>query len=347
MNLFSHTRLRKLVAALFDELGSCTAESERVARCLVESNLVGHDSHGVIRAPIYADYVDNDMVRPNQKIEILHQKLGMATLDGKFGFGQVIGQQAMEMGIDLARQYGMASIGLRHSGHLGRIGDWPEQVAEAGLVSLHFVNTNGFGLLVAPFGGIDRRLSANPIAVGFPRRDKPPLILDISTSAVAEGKIKVARNQGKNVPENCIIDSEGRPTVDPKDFYDVPQGALLPFGGHKGYGLSVITELFAGALTANGCTDPNNDERLLNGMFSLIIDPDHLSHFFDWEGEVERFIEYLKSSRPSEEGGTILLPGEIEQRNREERLADGIPLDDKTWESIVAACENRGVKVGM
>lgn len=335
---FDAADLTRLMQQLFEAVGCRTGEATRIAHRLVEANLVGHDSHGVIRAPIYVEYVERDMVRPNQSLTVVYQTESLAIVDGNFGFGQVIGEQAMELGADLARRHGIAAVALRNSGHLGRIGDWPATLCDAGLASFHFVNTSGFGLLVAPFGGIDRRLSANPLAAGVPRTNDCHLILDISTCAIAEGKLKVARNQGRSVPDRCIIDSQGRPTTDPNDFYGEPQGALLPFGGHKGYGLSVMAEMFAGALTGNGCTNPSQNERLLNGMFSIIVDPERLPEELDYAAEVERFIAYVKSSRLAADAGAILMPGELEQRTRVSRLRDGIALDEKTWNSIVATC---------
>jgi uncharacterized oxidoreductase len=268
----------------------------------------------------------------------------MAIVDGNFGFGQVIGEQAMQLGIDMAQKHGIATIALRNSAHLGRIGDWPTYVANAGLASFHFVNTSGYGLLVAPFGGIDRRLSANPIAAGVPVADGKPIILDISTCAIAEGKLKVALNKGVEVDPGCIIDNEGNPITDPADFYTDPPGVLLPFGGHKGYGLSVICEMFAGALTGNSCSNPANDQRLLNGMFSLIIDCDRLPEELGFAAEVQRFIDYVKSARKAPGCNEILMPGEIEERNRRDREANGIEVDDTTWQTLVDAARNLDIE---
>ncbi|MFT5087530.1 MAG: putative oxidoreductase [Planctomycetota bacterium] len=330
-------KLRTLVQELFERVGSKAAEAERIAFYLVESNLTGHDSHGVIRAPYYIDYVKNDQVRPNQSLSVIFQTDSMAIVDGNFGFGQVIGEQAMHLGVEMAKKHGIATVSLRNSAHLGRIGDWPTYVAKAGMASFHFVNTSGFGLLTAPFGGIDRRLSANPLAAGIPVAGKKPIILDISTCAIAEGKLKVALNKGVEVDPGCIIDNEGNAITDPKDFYTDPPGALLPFGGHKGYGLSIIAEMFAGAFTGNSCTNPANDQRLLNGMFSLIIDCERLPKELGVAAEVQRFIDYVKSSRKAPGVDEILMPGEIEERNRLERERNGIPVDDTTWQTLCDA----------
>ncbi|MBT5328488.1 MAG: malate/lactate/ureidoglycolate dehydrogenase [Gemmatimonadetes bacterium] len=336
-------KLRDFIQQLFERVGSESKEAERIAFYLVQSNLTGHDSHGVIRAPYYIDYVKNDQTRTNQSLSVIFQTDSMAIVDGNFGFGQVIGEQAMQLGIDMAKKHGIATVSLRNSAHLGRIGDWPTMVADAGMASFHFVNTSGYGLLVAPFGGIDRRLSANPIAAGVPVEGKKPIILDISTCAIAEGKLKVALNKGVEVEPGCIMDNAGNAITDPAQFYTDPPGVLLPFGGHKGYGLSIIAEMFAGALTGNSCSNPANDQRLLNGMYSLIIDCDRLPEELGFAAEVQRFIDFVKSARKAPGFDEILMPGEIEEKNRKDREANGIEIDDTTWQTLCDSAKDLGV----
>ena len=336
-------KLRDFVQQLFERVGSDTREAERIAFYLVEANLTGHDSHGIIRVSYYIDYVKHDQVRPNQSLSVIFQTDSMAIVDGNFGFGQVIGEQAMQLGIEMAQKHGIATVALRNSAHLGRIGDWPTMVAKAGMASFHFVNTSGYGLLVAPFGGIDRRLSANPIAAGVPVEGQKPIILDISTCAIAEGKLKVALNKGVEVPPGCIMDNEGNPITDPAGFYTDPPGVLLPFGGHKGYGLSVIAEMFAGAMSGNSCSNPANDQRLLNGMFSLIVDCDRLPQELGFAAEVKRFIDYVKSSRKVPGCDEILMPGEIEERTRQDRKTNGIEVDAITWQTLCDAGKDLGI----
>ena len=336
-------KLRDFIQQLFERVGSESKEAERIAFYLLQANLTGHDSHGVIRAPYYIDYVKNDQTRTNQSLSVIFQTDSMAIVDGNFGFGQVIGEQAMQLGIDMAKKHGIATVSLRNSAHLGRIGDWPTMVADAGMASFHFVNTSGYGLLVAPFGGIDRRLSANPIAAGVPVEGKKPIILDISTCAIAEGKLKVALNKGVEVEPGCIMDNAGNAITDPAQFYTDPPGVLLPFGGHKGYGLSVIAEMFAGALTGNSCSNPANDQRLLNGMYSLIIDCDRLPEELGFAAEVQRFIDFVKSARKAPGFDEILMPGEIEEKNRKDREANGIEIDDTTWQTLCDSAKDLGV----
>lgn len=337
--------LKRLTQEIFAHAGSGASEAERIAHYLVEANLVGHDSHGVIRIPPYIDFVRRKMVLPNQSLKVVLETEALAVLDGLSGFGQVIGEQAMRLGIDRTRRHGVFVLALRNCGHLGRIGDWPLQAARAGLISLHFVNTSGLGLLVAPFGGIDRRLSANPIAAGVPVEGGDPIVLDMSTCAIAEGKIKVAFNKGARVPPGSIIDAEGQPTDDPRIFYATPPGSILPFGGHKGYGLGILVEVLAGALTGSGCSTPGA-ARLHNGMLAILLDPQRFVGTGEFGDDLRRFIAFVKSSRTTTPGGAILMPGELEAQTRQQRQRDGIELDATTWGQIVETAGSLGMPDG-
>jgi uncharacterized oxidoreductase len=337
--------LRPFVAAIFRATGSDAREAAIVADHLVDANLVGHDSHGVIRVAKYVDWHARGMVVANRHAVVLRESAAHVVVDGQMGYGQVIAREAMDIAIAKAKSAGLAAVAIRNTAHLGRIGAWAEQTAHAGLASVHFVNTSGFGLLVAPHGGSDRRLSANPIAAGAPGPDGAPLVLDMSTSAIAEGKIQVARNRGDALPEGATIDAQGRPNRDPNAFYGPPEGALLPFGGHKGYGLSVFCEIFAGALTGGQTTHPQNASaaRLVNNMLSIVFDAAAFSGEDAFRAEIARFAQWVKASPPAEPGGTIALPGEPERATRREREHDGIPLDAATREQIAASARSLNV----
>jgi uncharacterized oxidoreductase len=341
MNL-PHERLRRLVQAVFAAAGCRPPEPERIAHYLIEANLVGHDSHGVIRVPAYVAWLRAGKVVANQAPRVVQENDILAVLDGGFGFGQVMGEEAVKRGIAKSERHGLAVIGLRNSGHLGRIGDWAELAARAGKLSLHFVNTSGGGILVAPHGGTQRRLSANPLAAGVPVKGGPPIILDISTCTIAEGKVRVALNKGTQVPENCLLDGHGRPTTDPRAFYGPPPGAILPLGGHKGYALGIIVEMLAGALTGGGASNPK-ETRVANNMLSIFLDPTFFGSEDDFAAEARRFLEHVKSSAPATPGGEILAPGEPEQRTRARRLQGGIDLDDNTWAQLRDTCRLVGL----
>jgi uncharacterized oxidoreductase len=336
-------RLRALTTAIFQAAGCQPPEAERISWHLVEANLVGHDSHGVIRVASYVQWLRGGKVFANRTLQVVLENEVLAVVDGQLGFGQTIGAQAMQLGIEKSAQYGVAVIALRNSGHLGRIGDWPLLAARAGKLSLHFVNTSGAGILVAPFGGINRRLSANPIAAGIPIAGGSPIILDMSACTIAEGKIRVALNKGVSVPENCIIDAMGRPTTDPHVFYADPPGAILSIGGHKGYGLAVVCEVLAGALTGGGCSNPVNAGRVVNGMLSIFLDPGRFASDAAFAAELNRFISWVKSSQKATPQGEILMPGEIEERTKAQRLREGIDIDETTWSQLLETAKTVGV----
>ena len=339
MKVVAAARLTELVAAIMHAAGSSVEVSRTIARRLVDSNLVGHDSHGVIRVSKYLEWMRKGWLLANQPPTLVFDSDTLAIVDGNRGFGQVIGEYATKLGIAKAAKKGVAMIGLRNCGHLGRLGDWAEMAADAGQVSLHFLNTSG-AQRVAPFGGSDRRLSTNPLAIGVPVSGGDPTILDVTTSTVAEGKLMVAVNKGEKVPEGWIADKDGKPTVDPQDFYD--GGALLTIGAHKGSGLSIVTDLLAGAVTTGKSSDPD-DTVLRNNMLSIFIAP----AVYDPEGgvlhEAARFVEFVKASPPLTAGAAVKAPGDVERAMRQQRLANGIPIDDTTWSDIKAAAQSVGI----
>jgi uncharacterized oxidoreductase len=277
-------------------------------------------------------------LRPNQPPSLIVDTETIAIVDGNRGFGQVIGEFAAQLGIAKAAKSGIAMVGLRNCGHLGRVGDWAEMAASAGQVSLHFLNTSG-AQRVAPFGGRDRRLSTNPISIGIPVDGADPVILDVTTSTVAEGKLMVAMNKGERVPDGWIIDRDGAPTNDPKAFYD--GGALLTVGAHKGSGLSIVSELLAGAVSTGRSSDPD-DPVLRNNMLSIYIAPAVYAPDGWVTAEGRRFVDWVKASPPLNPAEPVLAPGDIERRTRAARLRAGVPIDDKTMADLLAAARSVG-----
>ena len=349
--------LKSIVAQTFNLRGCSQKESSRIAMRLSGANLRGHDSHGVIRVPRYADYLKEGIQVADITAEIKTETDILAVIDGKFGFGQTVGEQAVDIGIKKAKANGISIIGLQNAGHLGRIGDWAERAAAAGLISIHMVNVRG-SLIVAPFGGIDRRMSTSPFCAGIPMdNDEDPIILDMATSVVAEGKALVALKGGKPLPEDAIITETGEVTGDPRPLYgetkqgEFPNpnngpGAIRAFGNHKGSGLNFLMEMMAGALTGSGCAGTLSEpkRRFCNGMFSMYFSPDAFGHSDNsFVSEVRAYVEFLKSSRPTEPGGEVLIPGEKEKKVMAERLQSGLPLAPEAWEDILSTARNSGI----
>jgi uncharacterized oxidoreductase len=331
------------VATLFEASGSDAEEARKVAFGLAEANLVGHDSHGVLRVPIYLADLDAGVVVRGQHPELIADDGATSTFDGHGGLGQVAGETVMAHGIARARQLGTASIALRNVGHLGRIGRWAEQAAAAGLVSLHFVNTSGGAdanvMLVAPFGGSDRRMSVNPMCIGLPRPGKAPIVMDATIAATAGGKVMAARNRGDQLPPGQIVDRDGRPSTAPGDLFD--GGAILPFGDHRGYALAFMIDVLAGALTGGGCSAQPRHPRM-NNMASIFIDPGRIggASFAD---DLEAYAGWMKAAPPAVPGGEILLPGEMELRVAEKRRREGIPIDTTTLGQLQELAHRLGV----
>ena len=336
--------LTRAIRAIVAAAGSCEREAELVASNLVEANLRGHDSHGIGMVPRYVDAVAEGGLTVDAHVAITQDGGATLGLDGRHGYGQVIGREAMALGIERARRHGVCVVALAHSHHLGRIGHWAEQCTAEGLVSIHFVNVVARPI-VAPFGGRDARFGTNPFCVGVPRPGREPIVLDFATSKIAQGKTRVAYNKGATVEPGTLMDSRGEPTVEPRYAVVEPLGALLPFGEHKGSGLALICELLGGALAGGATVRAIGDGRrqVLNSMLSILIDPGRLGGAEHLAAEVESFIGWYTASPPAAGVDRVLVAGEPERLRKAERLANGIAVDPVTWNEIVAA----GAKVGV
>ncbi|MBL6081426.1 malate/lactate/ureidoglycolate dehydrogenase [Belnapia sp. T18] len=346
--------LADLVGNIFRANGCDATEAERIAEHLLGANLAGHDSHGVARVPRYVEWQQAGYVVAGQQAEVVTDGGAFALLDGHYGFGQTVAPQATAMGIERAQQHGTAIIALRNAGHVGRIGAYAEQALAAGLISIHFVNVAG-SVLVAPFGGTERRFSTAPFSVGVPT--DPPVVLDFATSHVAEGKVLVASNGGKPLPPDALIEPDGTLSGDPHTLYGEYEqvgprnpanglGAIRAFGEHKGSGLAFMCELLAGAFTGGGCSGPIDARgRIANGMLSIYISPRHFGTEAAFKQAAEDYVTWVKSCQPAKPGGEVLAPGETEARLKAERLANGVPLQPDTWAGIVGCARKLGVTV--
>ena len=334
-------RLESAIEVIVAKGGSEPREAGLVAGNLIEANLTGHDSHGVGMIPRYVKSLLEGGLRINQHPKIVLDTGALLRLDGQAGYGQVIGLEAMTLGIERAQRHGVCVVGTANSHHLGRIGHWAEQCIAAGLVSLHFVNVISRPI-VAPWGGRDPRFGTNPVCIGIPRPDGEPVVLDFATSRIAQGKTRVAHNQGKRLEPGTVIDDKGEPTTDPRYSVIPPFGAIMPFGEHKGSGLALVCELLGGALTGSG-TQRVPDEgkmRVLNGMLSIIIDPSAMGTAESLVAEAEAFIAWEKASPPAAGVDRVMIAGDPERARRKERLATGIAVDATTWEEILNAAES-------
>ena len=340
-------QLRRVTSAIIKAGGSVQAEADLVADHLVLANLFGHDSHGVGMVPAYVRHRLAGLVVPNTRAKVVKDDGGLLMFDGGRGYGRCVAGEAMAAAIARCRDTGVVALTLANAHHIGRVGAYGELASAAGLVSLHFVNVADHKPSVAPFRGTDARFVTNPVCIALPGTDKQaPLLLDMATSAIAMGKVRVARNEGKLVPEGILLDQRGRPTQDPNVMYTDPRGALLPFGGHKGYALALVTELLAGGLSGGPTIQPGNARMggTINNMFAIVVDPARLAGT-DWlRREIDGFLDYVKASPPADPSAPVLFPGQPERLAREERVRTGVYVDATTWDEIIDAGGKLGVK---
>jgi len=345
---FAPQQLRNIGYELFNALGCRESDARAAVDHLVESNLFGHDSHGAIRLYEYARAIREGRFQPDAQPKVVKDHPAAAVVDAGGALGQVGATFATELAIEKAREYGVGSVSLRNTSHIGRVGAYPLMAARQGFVGQIFVNAGNLGYQIAPFGGIDGKLSTNPLAFSAPRRDHDPLMVDMTTSVVAEGKIRVALNRGDRLPDGWIIDHDGQPTNDPKDFSEEPYGAILPLGGvvaHKGTALSLMVEVLGGLLSGLGCANGSRT-MISNGVFLNVYNIEHFADLDEYYDEFESLVAHVKSSRLRDGVNEILLPGEPEFRCAEVREKEGIELDDTTWSRICEEARAAGIDPG-
>lgn len=335
---FTANELEKAAADIITAAGASPENAQIVAELLADANSTGHDSHGLIRIPQYLAAVDKGEVICDAEVEVLKESKLMAIVDGHWGFGQVTMSRAVEVGLRKGGENGMAAIAVRGANHIGRLGSYVERIARREMIGLLFVNAVGTpAYRMAPWGGTEPRLVTDPLAMGIPTATGEPIVVDMTTTVVAEGKVRVRRNRGEETPDGWLLDAEGKPTNDPNMLYGDPPGSILPLGGtaagHKGYGLNVAIELLAGVLSGTGCI--GKDQQLSNGVLLILLDISQFLPLEEFHREAGIFISHVKSSPPAAGFEEILLPGEIEQKVKRQRAAEGIFIEDETWSQVV------------
>lgn len=346
MPTLNATQITDISCRLLEGAGVSHAEALVVATELCDANLVGHDSHGIMRVMQYVQMIEEGFVKPGSPFEVIQESLVGAVIDGHFNFGQVTTSKALDLALSVARKAGTATIFIRNCNHVGRLGSYTHRAARLGMVAMMGVNAPGPGG-VAPFGGMERRLGTNPICIAAPAADDA-LVLDMTTSATAEGKLRVAHQKGELVPEGMLINGRGEPSVNPGDYYNKPYGSILPLGGaqlgHKGFGLSVMIDVVCGMLSGSGvCRD--DLPRGANGVWLYLIDIEQFLPRKEYDRWVTQYIPHIKDCPRLPGVNEILLPGEIETRRRKQREKDGVPVPDETWRQLTELGKRLNVKV--
>jgi uncharacterized oxidoreductase len=348
MPTLTSTQLAKVSEALLKAAGASDEEASVVTKFLVKANLVGVDSHGVLPNLIfYIKGVRNGVIKPGAKFAITRETVSSALVNGNWGFGQVICSKAMQIAIDKAKKTGVGVVGIFNCNHIGRLADYTQMALENGMIGFIACNSDP---CVAPYGGRKIVLSTNPLSYGIPAGKEKPIIVDFATSMAAEGKIRTALYKGQQLPSGWIVDSRGQPSTDPADLYEPPlppeqiklAGAILPAGGHKGYGLGLVMEILGGALTGTGCSEEVTPG-LTNGVFITVVKIDQFVPLQDFKARIDRLIRTIKNSPKAEGFGEILIPGEPELREEEKRSKSGIIIPEAAWMALVDACREYGI----
>jgi hydroxycarboxylate dehydrogenase B len=348
MPILSAARLTSITRDVIAAAGWPNEDSAEVARHFTLANLSGHDSHGIGMLPLYMRSHADGWLKPSNTPVDRVVSGSFLVIDAQLALGQPTARRAVARASDIALRDGVAVLNLIDAHHIGRIGDYAEQAAERGLISMFWVNVAGRTPIVAPHGARNARWGTNPHAVGVPGGDGKPYILDFATSRMAHGKARVSLNKGEQSAPGYLIDASGEPTTDPAVvFPPLPMGALLPFGEHKGAGLAFIVELLSAGL-AGGALIKDKPVRswIINSLFGILIDPARIDP--DTGGRQARLdavAAFLREATPQEAGKPVLAPGDAERAMRVQRGRDGVYIDDETWSQIVAAGASVGVSI--
>lgn len=337
-------RLEDVVVKVFEGAGVPHDRARRVAHSLVESNLVGHASHGVLRVDFYEEMMEDGRIDPHGEITVERESATTALLDGGRNFGQLVAYEGMERAMAKAHEHDMGMVAIHHAGHTGRLGEYVAHAAQQGFMAMICGSGSGKGGAVAPYGGVSPVFNTNPIAWGIPAAEHPPVFLDFATSVSAWGKIREAIDKQTPLPEGWILDDEGNPTTDPTALQE--GGVMLPFGEHKGYCLSFLVEVVANGLVGNSCAALPDYEK----DYALIMIAVNIAAFqpLDAFGQrVDELIEATKNAEKAEGVNEILVPGEYEWKNRARHLKEGLDLPDATWQRIMDTGEKYGVSVTL
>jgi hydroxycarboxylate dehydrogenase B len=344
----SATELQRFVRDLLRAANVPASEADEVSTSLVEANLRGHESHGVLRLADYLLQLKTGEMRCDTKWEVTTETPAVLVADGRRGFGQVLARRLVEALSVKCRQVGVACGTLRNCGHVGRLGEWVELAARNGFAAMMSVNDNGVLRCVAPPGGLEARISTNPLAIGVPTRGTP-LVLDISTSAVANGKVKATQLAGKTCPDGWIQDADGNPSNDPSVRFGDRPGTVLPMGGeqqaYKGFGLGLLLDALVGGLSGGWCPPAEPSEVGTNNVLMVLWEPRHFAGLTHFVHEADKLIQFVRATPRKPGVERIIIPGDRSDEIRTERLAHGIPLDQGTWAMLQQAAAALGVSL--
>jgi LDH2 family malate/lactate/ureidoglycolate dehydrogenase len=341
---FDAADVKSFTESVFVACGSPGDEAALISAHLIKANLMGYDSHGIIRICQYVNDVKRGVVVPGAPVTVKDQTDTTAIVDCGWNFGQVGASRALQCAIDKARNHNISMIVTQRCNHAGRLGAYTQAAAEQGFIALGFCNSPpGDGHFVAPWGGREGRLSTNPMSFAIPGGKSSPILGDFSTSQTPEGKLRLYLNQKKLLPHGWIVDAKGNPSNDPADFYGPPRGAILPFGGdlgYRGFALGLLVEVLGGLLAGASTVKPQPG----NGLCFIVVNVAAFLPQTEFAALTEELRDYIKSCPPAVNYREITLPGELDFRLLQERTAHGIPVDPQTWGQICQSAESVGVR---
>jgi uncharacterized oxidoreductase len=336
-----------ICSGIFEALGTPKDDASLVSELLVEANLTGFDSHGVIRLPIYARGIKMGAVKPGAEVKVVKETPNVLVLDGGWNLGQVVAKNAMKRCIEKAKKNIIGLVVAHNCMHVGRLNAYAEMAMNQDMIGVMSVNSASY---VTPFGGKSKQLGTNPLCFAIPAGEEEPMVLDMATSVWARGKIMVYLARGEELPEGIFLDPEGNPTTDPSWY---SKGGLLrtlgDIVGYKGMGLSLLVEILTGALTGAGCS--NSEEYRSrpfyggNGVFMMAIDVGQITELNDFKKRVDDLLYKVRTSPTAPGYDEIMIPGEPERREKAKRLKKGIFVEDATWKSITDLAEELGVLI--
>ena len=320
-------QLEEFTAAAMMALGLPSEDAATVATLMVEADMQGSDGHGVIRLAPYAKRILAGGINLKPNIKVVQERTAMALVDGDNGMGHLVMKKATELAIHKARTAGIAWVGSKFSNHAGPASLYARMALQHDMIGLYFAVGNANHL--PPWGGLDMLLSTNPIAAAIPTLNEAPVVLDMATTVAAYGKVKAKAQRGEMMPEGWMIDRQGKPLLDPTKS---EEGFLLPIGGYKGYGLSLIVGILAGTL--NGAAmgrqviDFNKDFSTTTntGQAIAIIDPSAFGDITEFKQNVDTLVRELRGSERMPGVDRIWLPGEQSHEKRLSNEAHGIVL---------------------
>lgn len=344
MPRFKPDALLEFSQRLLSSAGVAEADSRLVAELLVKADLRGYPGHGISRIPSYVSWVQNGTTDLEKGPTITREGKTTAVIDGNHYIGQAVAHAGMKLAIAKAAEHGLGIVCLRRTGHIGRLADYMDMAADRGMIGMGAVSVGAGN--IAPYGGMERATGTNPMAFGIPGKNGAHIILDFATSGMSMGELHKRLARKESIPEGVMLDGHGAPTTDFTAFRGPPRGVFLPFGGYKGSGLNLITEILGGILSGNGLGREWWDKggHAVNGLFLQAVAVEEFQPLDEFLEKVDELVSFIKSTKPAPGFKEILLPGEMARRMEAKQLREGVEIDEATWTQLRQLATELGIR---